>query len=886
MKALCAAGCVGLAAWCSLGTLGLTLSGSTISRLALLPPWWVLPLLIAGAFWAIRAARLIPTQLDVLFGAGVTIVPWLPIPLPPAALLWIGPFALAVWAVVLAGVVAARQPRSQRAWTANPRRAPLTAAAIAMVLYAVSAWWLAPVLPDGDAPHYLILAQSLVRDGDIRIENNHRRGDYLEYSLHAERPHYLRRGLNGEIYSIHAPGLPAVIAPAYFLFGYPGSVGFLALVAAAGTGLLWHLAYRTTGNVAAAWFGWATSALTVPFFFQATQVFPDGLAATCVLLGILPLVAARFVDSAGPSSPDNRRFRVRTHLPWLASGVALALLPWLQTRLALVAVSAGLLVCARMRRLSQFALFAAVPLASAAAWFGFFYVVYGTINPAAPYGTYTQTALANLVRGGPGLLLDQQFGLVPNAPVYGAVLLGVIAATIRLRRWGWEWLAILVPYLIGVGLFQIWWGGTSAPARLVAPVSLALGIAASWVWHDARCSATKTAALMALVASVVLAAVLAIPGRGSLLLNFRDGVALWLEWGNDLIDVPRGVPSLFRDTTPHAWFKTAIWIASLGTAWFLIRILDRHTPTRRRPLLDWQATWCFAASVTIAFTLTWRVDGTRPLTPETANLSLLRGASPLRLVAFDYQRFRFEPSLSPLSRIRINTDRSRRGPAPGALFAMSNVPAGTYQAHVASAEGATGSVRLRVGDTQLPLWTATLTGASSGAIGTPFTIPIDVQSLVIEGDGAARRTATGISLVPERLEQAKSRLPGSILRARRAAPYGPAHVYFMDDHAYPEPTGFWVAGGRSARLIVTSPNSRLELFLRNAPVRNTVTIDAPGEHREVILEPGEETALAFERPEFARGGAIGVSVASGFRPSQSDPSNEDLRYLGCWIEIR
>ncbi|OFW17703.1 MAG: hypothetical protein A3H97_15855 [Acidobacteria bacterium RIFCSPLOWO2_02_FULL_65_29] len=40
MKALSAAVCVGVAAWCSLGTLGLTGAGPAESRIALLPPWW------------------------------------------------------------------------------------------------------------------------------------------------------------------------------------------------------------------------------------------------------------------------------------------------------------------------------------------------------------------------------------------------------------------------------------------------------------------------------------------------------------------------------------------------------------------------------------------------------------------------------------------------------------------------------------------------------------------------------------------------------------------------------------------------------------------------------------------------------------------------------
>lgn len=49
-----------------------------------------------------------------------------------------------------------------------------------------------------------------MKDGDLKIENNHLRGDYREYFFGPLKPHYLARGVNGEIYSVHAPGLPAV----------------------------------------------------------------------------------------------------------------------------------------------------------------------------------------------------------------------------------------------------------------------------------------------------------------------------------------------------------------------------------------------------------------------------------------------------------------------------------------------------------------------------------------------------------------------------------------------------------------------------------------------------------------------------------------------------
>ena len=48
------------------------------------------------------------------------------------------------------------------------------------------------------------------------------------------------------------------------------------------------------------------------------------------------------------------------------------------------------------------------------AWFTFFYVIWGSPLPQAPYGAMMQTTPWNLVFGVPGLLFDQEYGLLPT----------------------------------------------------------------------------------------------------------------------------------------------------------------------------------------------------------------------------------------------------------------------------------------------------------------------------------------------------------------------------------------------------------------------------------------------------------------------------------------
>src|SRR5262249_15136806 len=158
---------------------------------------------------------------------------------------------------------------------------------------------------------------------------------------------------------------------------------FLALISAAATGLAWTAAWRVTGEAGASWFGWAVVALSAPVVFQSFVVYPDALGGALVMVGILTMIDA----------PDISRVRA------FLTGCALALLPWLHTRFAAAACILAILLFARLGTTKRTLAFALVPVFSAVCWFWFFYAVYGTPDPRAPYGSYTQSSLANVPRG-------------------------------------------------------------------------------------------------------------------------------------------------------------------------------------------------------------------------------------------------------------------------------------------------------------------------------------------------------------------------------------------------------------------------------------------------------------------------------------------------------
>jgi hypothetical protein len=868
-----AAVCAGLGAWCSLGALGLRSTGESLSRVGLLPPWWLLLILVVAAFLLIR--HLDRSQVDPLFGLTLTILPWLPLPLPPAALLWTGPFAMAVWVIVGCAMTARSRRAVSARWLTDPRPAGRSAAALALIAYAAVTWWLSPILPDGDSPHYLMITQSLITDGDLRIENNHQQGEDLRYSLFAAEPHFQRRGVDGAIYSIHAPGVSVLVAPAVLLFGYPGAIGFLGLVTALSSGLVWRIGHRLTGSPAAAWFGWASGALTTPLLFQATQVFPDGIAATFVLLGALPLIA--------PAVRSDLRI-------WSIAGAALAVLPWLQTRLSIVSALTALCLLLHVRNRRQAVALALVPAMSAIAWFGYFAAIYGTLSPTAPYGMAgenTQTSLANLAAGFPGLFVDQQFGLFANAPVYAFIAAAVVVAAAKWNRQAWELLAIFVPYVVVVGMFRIWYGGTSTPVRLLAPFALVLGVAAAFAWRSVRMPATRTIGLMALAVSILIGLAMMVPDRGRLLLNARDGVALWLEWSHDVLDLPRGLPAIFRETPRIAVLKAAAWTAALFAGWLALRNADVRRERRGTATLPMSslAILGLAASVMVAFSLSWIVGGASPLTPSSGELGLLRGSSSLRPLSYDYASWRFGPAPEALSRLHVATDRQRRPVSPEALLFAPHVPAGEYQVRVRPHDPGSHEAVLRVGTTPIPMWR--ISASDSGSAGFPVRFAADAESIVVESAEPQRRVAAEVELVPAGADRppALAGLAGVGL-ARRAVPYGSLQAFFMDDHAYPEAGGFWVAGGRTAEVVIAGSGTEREVFLRNTPLDNSVVIDLDGERHELVLRPREETALRVRLQAAAADAVLRVRPRQGVRPSQLDSNSADKRYLGCWVEIR
>jgi hypothetical protein len=863
------------AAWVSAGTLTVADASPGAPRLALLPPLGWLALLLFTALAAVLIGRPRVRQVAVLALAWLVFLPWLPFGVPSAALAWTGHLRLWLWvgiAVALVAPAAGRLvPAAIRRMGSDPRRAPWLAAAIAACACLAGARQVFPHLPAGDEPHYLVITQSLLNDHDLKIENNHRQGDYRVYYRHPLKPDFLRRGRDGEIYSIHAPGLAALVAPVFALGGYPAVLAALALLGGCATALAWLAAWRVTRDAAASWFGWAAVALSVPFFYQSFVVLPDGLGAAIVMASVLAMLAGR----------DLSRGRL------CATGVALAILPWLHTRFALLAAALSALILARNLGASDFgrrvAALLAVPLVSAAAWFGFFYIIYGTPNPTAPYGGQTQTGIGNLPRGVIGLLFDQQFGLIPNAPVYLCAGIGLIAMARRTPRLLIELLFVIVPYGLSVAAYQMWWAGYSSAARFLVPVVLPLAIPAA-VWFAAAGRGARIVGLGALLLSVLITGALAGVERGALLYNMRQTAAAeWLVWISPLVNLATGVPSLFQTGPRLVLTHATIWaLAVAATAWVGVRLGRRPASAQMVALGVGIAAACTGMA---ALSLVWRSNRAAPVTPTTGSIEVLHHYDPRDVaVRFNPLRLVAAVDLPPSLVLAANHEPFD---ADGPLLLLNRPPAATYEIELELAAADAGQLTITVDREFGPQWSANLRDVREGWR-QAVTLPVGSGGLAVGGDLATRRALASISIRAIHVPGPRERL--SDLEPMHAVRYGPAVVFLLDGHAYTEPGGTWIGGGDDARFAIEpDPGAAIRLFVRNAPVQNEVTLESGGWRQVLALRPREERMVDVP-VEAGRPGSnaalLRVTTTAGFRPADLDPSNTDRRLLGCWIETR
>lgn len=849
----------GAAAWFSAGTVAYT--GGGADRVAALPP---ISFLIVAVAVPIALAHVVRLRLRDAWPLAISfliVLPFIPGSIPPAFLLWQGPIEAVIWILVAVGMIIGRGGASGRvAVLVDPARAPWIAAGAIATLSLLAFNQVRAVVPGGDEPHYLVATQSLIGDRDLKVENNYAAGDYLEYFDGRLQPHFLQRSSRGEIYSIHSPGVSLIVLPAFMIAGYAGAVATVIALVSLAAALTWIVAWRVSRSGAAAWMGVLSVFATAPFLFHAFTIYPDGVGALMVIAAVW--LVARLDDEELPGPGV-----------LVMVGALLAALPWLHTRFALLAAVFGVAVVARLvlRRapIVSIAAFLIVPIIAACAWLGYFWTIWGTPSPLAPYGRDTESSISYIARGLTGLSFDQQHGVAGTAPILAFAVAGWWPLLKQRKPLAFTIAIAGVAYAIAVSTYAMWWGGTSAPGRFVAAILPIAGvvIAAAWQAYPRM----RTVALLLLFVSMAMVIPRLTEESGRFVYNSRNAFDPTIEWLSPSVDLSQGLPSAHRDPPAIVLRDASVWLLAFAAAIGGSLAMSRNASAG----MKWTAVLGSAAVSAMAVaTLVWTLHDAQPVTASRSMLAALSSRGTFNSIYLDLGHRRV---LADENAYLSGFELAVPAADGAALARLSRVPAGTYRL---TTDAARPEGRLTIvvgGRNDSPI--------ESVSTGEPFTLnlPAGAATLSIRADTGATTGATGLRLKPVWIERSCCARP-----ALRAARYGSARVFFLDDRAYPEPRGFWTRGEGQAALVIdadeTSKRSGRSLAFRAGAAATTIGISGR-ESQSFSLTPGEQQTFQLTPIGADRTWSVAIHSGPGFRPFQHEQGSTDVRLLAAWFEI-
>ena len=349
---------------------------------------------------------------------------------PPIGVIWSPHVA---WSVPLVILLIGSFDQVSRLISGRSRLVGGVMCAVFLLLYTLYAlFFVRTTILHGDESQYMMIAQSLVEDGDMDLANTGPEDHKAYHQVSAVEAHKAPGSPEGKVHNIHPVGTPLILAPGYWLgdwlWGHSrlGSVLMLAVAAAVVVWMMFRLLSMggfdsVTSGVVAAIVG-----VSPPLFTYSNQIYPDVLA----LLFSLPALAVVFGRSTFPSG-----YVLCAFAPTLV-------LPILHPRLVTMLGTLALLMLLRLRKEEA----AIWMLKRAGILSGIAFVCYvgyhlnytgdiwGAYKPGNAWKAYTPT-FRGTVKAITGQWLDVKVGLLHNAPVFAFVVPGLWVMWRDGRRW-------------------------------------------------------------------------------------------------------------------------------------------------------------------------------------------------------------------------------------------------------------------------------------------------------------------------------------------------------------------------------------------------------------------------------------------------------------------
>jgi hypothetical protein len=467
---------------------------------------------------------------------------------------------------------------------------------------------LLPPLPfTGDEPHYLLVTKSLVRDGDIDLNNNYRNQDYLEFYPGTINWHaYPGRKGPTHLFSKHFPALPVLLVPAYWCAEWLGKIipgpgvnlptarnihilmarQTMTLLAALLVTLFFLLVWETTGSPRVTFHSWLFFAFSPPILFYSQLLYAE-LPVALILLWIL---------RRGVFKQDTTRISL------LGIGLGIGAIPWFGIKYSILAaavfvsvVYANWKTIAAIRRRILFLL--GPMLFSGALYSAFLLRIYGTLLPFAVYkgalaahanmfGRYFGFHWEKFFAAAASYFLDQRAGILLYSPLYTLFIPGIVFFIRKSKKKGLAALLAILPYwgLCALGYFH---GGYAPPGRPLLPgvAILALFVAAALAWTESRFALAVFRSLAILTVLIVLLTVLQPhflyhEGLSADSWNSDTQAHLLTHFSNAGIDLARLAPNLIY-MPKFSWPVLLFWMALIaGLSLAVLRKEKKPAPDR------------------------------------------------------------------------------------------------------------------------------------------------------------------------------------------------------------------------------------------------------------------------------------------------------------------